>query len=127
MKLMNLLKEEQDVNVDNPLNGMSNGQARNFIHRKLNTQSVSTKLYSDESWQPIQSWFKQLHDLKIDFGITKSEYRRENGIPTAKIWAIEIYYRSAAKIHTLYGRIVAAGAGSVENPLEKYDVVFSLS
>ena len=50
-------------------------------------------------------------------------WEHQQGQSTAKVWKFQV--RFTTKIGTykaLYGTITATGAGSVENPLEKYDV-----
>jgi len=49
-------------------------------------------------------------------------------VPMRKIWQFEIPFTSErGRKGTLYGRVVAAGAGSVEEPLDKYDVTAYVS
>jgi hypothetical protein len=48
-------------------------------------------------------------------------------VPVRKIWKFEVkFVNNRDKDDVLYGRITAAGAGSVEDPLERYDVTVTL-
>lgn len=62
----------------------------------------------------------------IPFAITRSEYEYDGSVsnaPVRKVWSFEIDFRNdRGQQDTLYGRIVAAGAGPVHEPLESYDV-----
>ena len=48
-------------------------------------------------------------------------------VPVRKIWTFEVkFVNNRDKDDILYGRITAAGAGSVEDPLDRYDVTVTL-
>lgn len=84
-------------------------------------------IFTDDAWKPVNTVFTILRDNGIKCNITSSEYQKENGIPIRKIWAFNItFINDKQRPIILHGRIVAAGAGSVQDPLDKYDVTFTL-
>ena len=103
------------------LNGMKNREARKFVNELL--QRHTKGIFRDNSWQPIHKTFKELARHSIEYVIQKAEYLKEHGIPTSKVWSFEIeFFNEKGRKTTLYGRIVASGAGSVKDPLDRYDV-----
>ena len=62
--------------------------------------------------------------------ITFSDGGRHS-VPVRKIWSFEIHFLNnigkEGKAAVIHGNITAAGAGSVEDPLDRYDVTVTLS
>jgi len=59
----------------------------------------------------------------LDWNIQKAEYDHKNSPPTYKIWYIEINFTNkAGKPQKIFGNVTAAGAGTVKDPLDAYDV-----
>jgi len=117
------------------LNGMSKREAKKFVNGLL---SWGTKgFFTDDNWRPVHDAFKRLRDHGVDYTLTKAEYRtsrdREKmyghgAMPDAKEWKFEIEFENErGRPATLYGIIVASGAGSVEDPLDRYDIVAYVS
>ena len=65
----------------------------------------------------------------INWVMTDNKYRHdERGRPSAKEWKFEVYFHDKnQRFKTLYGIVIAAGAGSVEDPLDRYDLVAYVS
>lgn len=79
--------------------------------------------FDDEFWRPVQRIWDQFNRMGIPFSITESRYEKERGVPVRKIWKFEVpLTNERGKPQIVYGQVVAAGAGSVEDPLERYDV-----
>jgi hypothetical protein len=79
-------------------------------------------IFSDSSWQPVHALFGQFNKMGLNWHIVSANYGGEQP-PTNKRWKFEINFtNNKGKPDTIYGTVVAAGAGSVENPLEKYDL-----
>jgi len=58
----------------------------------------------------------------------KDVLKANNGVDVRKVWTFEIEFINArGKRDTLYGVLTAAGAGSVQEPLSKYDVTAYVS
>lgn len=89
-----------------------------------NIREVTKGFYSDEDWSPINKVWKFFKDMDTDYKIIDSNYEWENNKMVRKIWKFEVYFENEnGKYTTLYGNIVASGAGSVKNPMDRYDVV----
>jgi hypothetical protein len=84
--------------------------------------------FHDETWEPIHKIFQTFRDANVAYGITDSRYiQNVDGVLIAKVWKLEItFIDKKGTDQTLYGTITAAGAGSVEYPLERYDVTVVL-
>lgn len=83
--------------------------------------------FTDEYWAPIQSFFEKLGELNIKYNLIKSEYHHnEQGEMSSKRWSLEFpFINHTGKEFIVYGTIVASGAGTIENPLGRYDVTFT--
>lgn len=106
----------------NPLDGLSNEQARNKVRYIM---SHFTKgIFNDESWVPVNGIWKVFNDIGLDWSMTDSFYRHTHtGEPTSKTWEFEIRFTNkSGRTTTMYGSVIAAGAGTVEDPLSKYDL-----
>lgn len=80
--------------------------------------------FTDEYWKPIMDTLNELREVGWKYELKSVEYGHENGIPVRKTWMIEIEFGVKKPF---YGIIVASGAGSVHNPLERYDVTAYVS
>jgi hypothetical protein len=105
------------------LDGMPNEKARKVVSNVLHKHTPKGILH-DTDWQHIHAIFKALDAEKLNYSLTKADYMHdEQGRPKAKEWKFEVYFTNkAGKPTILYGSITASGAGTVEDPLEKYDV-----
>lgn len=85
-------------------------------------------IHRDQYWKPVHAIWKALENEGLEFSITKSEYEHESlggsRVPVRKVWHFEIpFLTERGQMSRVHGRVVAAGAGSSEDPLEAYDVV----
>lgn len=109
----------------NPLNGQSNDVAAARVNKIL---SVASKgLFSGQGWDGVRKIEKALNDAGIDFVLSDAKYggheQGHGGMPTFKSWLLTInFVNKAGKPFTLVGPVTAHGAGTVENPLSRYDV-----
>lgn len=104
------------------LNGMNNREAKKFLNYLLEKHTKG--YFNDESWAPVHKTFKELDKHSISYDIQSSKYRKENGIPVAKRWMFTVnFINDRGRPAKLNGTIVASGAGSVDDPLDRYDVV----
>ena len=88
--------------------------------------------FHDNSWEPIRIIYNKfneiLNPMGIDMVMTENHYDKEHSPPQYKIWSFEIrFINQKAKSDTIYGRIMAAGAGSITDPLERYDLTVTMS
>jgi len=109
----------------NPLDNQDQRKAARMVNQVIGRVNLRG-FFSDEFWRPVQAIWKALGDAGLPFAITKSEYEAAPGTrfpPIRKVWTFEIpYTNKRGRKATVYGRVVAAGAGPEEDPLSTYDV-----
>lgn len=127
MKLKNLIPEE--FQEPSPIDGMNKKKAINFIIKNFKVYEKLKGFFSDEAWQPINGIIGELQKGGIPIQIEKTEYYKDNnGNPAGKIWQCEIPFTNQNnRPDKLYVRITAAGAGSINDPLSRYDCTFTIS
>ena len=110
----------------NILNGKTLAVARSFLTR--NILPLIGGLYRDEYWSaPKKVWdFLRSHD--VDYSIVSAEYKHtDDGIPCSKTWHVDINFTDKkGKERVVRGTLVAHGAGSVQDPLDAYDMTMSI-
>ena len=103
---------------------MTRTQLVQKINLTLNSVPNVSGIHSDLHWTPIHALQESLS--VYDASCTKSDYEHDQttGTPVRKVWLYEIPHVSekTGKTNPVYVRVVAAGAGSVAEPLERYDV-----
>lgn len=115
--------QKKAAEVSNPLDGKNNQQAKRIVNRMIG--SAARGIFRDESWQGVRRVWKALETADIPSYVTSAEYRHnENGVPNGKVWAFEVpFINDRGRKTTLFGTVVAGGAGSTNEPLSRYDVV----
>ena len=111
--------------TSNPLDGKSNAQARDIVNRRIIPQEQIKGFFSDESWQGIQQIWDAFERAGLNWNMAGSDYYpAHGGNPMGgKVWKIEINFtNNRGKPTKLYGTVTAAGAGTVEDPLSRYDI-----
>lgn len=108
------------------LDGMPRRKVMELVNKVIG-QSHLNGFFSDQYWKPIQGLWKNFEKAGIPFGITKSDYEHEEmggqRVPVRKVWRFEVeFLNERGRPTTVYGQVVAAGAGPVDDPLAKYDV-----
>ena len=124
-------KESTDSSFDNVM-------TEEFQSERLDKRVLVSRLYKqleplykglfkDEYWQPINAIWKKLTALGLEWHLTNNYYEHKFP-PTFKIWEFEISFTNKnGRPDKLFGRITASGAGSVQEPLDKYDVTVVIS
>jgi hypothetical protein len=111
------------------LTGMNKRQAVRFVNRMMDKHTKG--FFKDNSWRPVHAIFKEMTDRVIHYELKSAKYGRSSpgqGMDDHKRWKFEIPFENdRGRPTTLYGVIVASGAGSVEDPLERYDLVAYVS
>jgi hypothetical protein len=103
----------------------------NQIHRAV--EHLTRGIYSDDSWKPVHDIFATFDSLGLKWKTTGANYDSDptapsNSMPSSKRWKFEIeFINQKGKPDTIFGQIIASGAGSIANPLDKYDLVITLS
>jgi hypothetical protein len=121
----NLKENDAIVNAGQHLiNGQSNAVAAGRVNKIL--ASLSKGLFSDNSWEAIHKIFNKLQELGLEVSTTSAKYGGQtanSNMPTFKEWKISIPFTNKnGKPTFLIGQITAHGAGSVEQPLDRYDI-----
>lgn len=125
------LKEEIEITPSNSggqseIDGLSKQTAIRRIYSKI--LPLTQGFFRDEAWENVQKVFKVFNDMNLDWNITKTEYDHKNVPPHYKIWYFEInLIGNQGRPKKIMGNLTAAGAGSVEYPLDKYDISVVLS
>jgi len=96
---------------------------RNQINKILREKTAG--YHTDQFWTPINEAFQALRNIGIEVTITNTWYDQdERWNPIRKTWQIEIPFGDKKPLH---GVIIAAGAGTIAEPLATYDVVAYVS
>jgi TPR repeat protein len=121
--MFTVVRESGDEGSDNLLSGQSNQVAATRVNKLLGT--LSRGLFSDDGWQAVHNIFAKLKESGIDVYLLDAKYggHGDSGLPTYKEWRISIpFTNNKGKPIELVGQITAHGAGSVANPLDRYDI-----
>lgn len=123
-------QDDSYFDKNSKLNGMSNDKARKYV-RNVATSSYHTGLYRDDFWIGPNGIMKNFKKNEIDYILINSKYYnyppRNSGDSSGKKW--ELYFpfiNNKGNKTVLAGEIIAAGAGSVSDPLDAYDVNFTI-
>jgi hypothetical protein len=108
----------------NPLDGKSKAQALRIVNRQIIPNESIQGYFSDDAWQPIHEIWDAFNNAGLSWGITDSKYYPyENNPMGGKKWTAEINFTNNKGVPTkIYVYVTAAGAGTVEDPLSRYDV-----
>ena len=78
-------------------------------------------LHKDDYWAPVTAAWKAIRLLGYEVLITSANYtENDKGVPISKTWKFEVTFGENSK--PFYGILTAHGAGTVEDPLLKYDI-----
>ena len=123
---MKIIKTNKYAQINpNPLDGKSNQQARNIINKKIIPQESIKGFFADDDWAGINQIWNAFNQAGLDWNIAGSDYYpTDDGNPMGgKIWEVEINFtNNRGKPTKLGGTVTAAGAGTVEDPLSRYDI-----
>lgn len=122
MRLKNYIKEEKEgMGAD----GLSKQRLKTLIYKETK-KCTFNKIYNDPYWKGPSCIWSVFDKLNLNWQIDSSEYKtnnKENLMPDAKEWKITIMWTdNKGKSQKQGGIVTAAGAGSVDDPLDKYDV-----
>jgi len=120
---MNWYKKAQIIN---PLNGKSKSSARNYIYRLIG--DMTKGFFTDDSWENVNAIWKRLDEAGIENIMSDAKYyHNEQGESAGKMWKFEVpFVNSKGKEDILYGTLIAAFAGTVEDPTGRYDLSFMI-
>lgn len=95
---------------------------RQQIKNKLNTilRNNASGLYSDDCWKPVHRVFSIIRNEGFVLNIINTRYGQdEKGNPSEKVWLLSVDMGTRKPIT---GILTAHGAGTVDEPLKKYDI-----
>lgn len=126
-ELVKVAKELVSENTGLGLEGMTKAKATKFVNDLIRPHTKG--LFKDIYWEPIGKIWKVLTDANVSWELKKADYiYGQGGKTSGKEWKFEVYFRNNNQnFTTLYGVIVAAWAGSVKDPSDKYDLVAYVS
>lgn len=124
------IRENDGTPSTNLIDGQSNNVAASRVNKVL--AELSRGMFSDESWQAINKIFEKLSSLGLNVTVTSAKYGghadTQTGMPKFKEWQISIpFTNNKGKPVQLVGQITAHGAGSIEQPLDRYDITAYVS
>jgi len=126
---MKTIKTQKYAQIQsNPLDGKSNQQARTIVRKVIPAAQIQG-FFSDESWEGIKQIWNAFDNAGLSWGIMKSDYYPSfDGNPMGgKNWDVEINFtNNKGKPTKIYVKVTAAGAGSVEDPLSRYDITVTV-
>jgi hypothetical protein len=107
------------------INGQSNNVAANRVNKLL--AALSKGFFSDENWEAIHKIFSKLKEAGLKVEIHGAKYgghaNTQDGMPNYKEWKISIpFTNNKGKAVALVGQITASGAGTVQDPMSRYDI-----
>ena len=124
------ITENDETTNTHLINGQSNSVAAGRVNKVL--AALSKGIFSDESWEAINKIFEKLNKLGLEVTVISAKYGGQNdtsnGMPKYKEWQISIpFTNKVGKPMELVGPITAHGAGSIEQPLDRYDITAYVS
>ena len=110
-------------NSSNPLDGMSNERARKEVYKIM--AQFTRGIFSDDSWVPVNNLWSAFNAAGLDWTMTGTQYLHNNeGRPSGKEWKFEVkFINKNGRPTTMRGTVTASGAGSIQDPLDRYDLV----
>jgi predicted nucleic-acid-binding Zn-ribbon protein len=126
MKFRKYLNEGTGLGAD----GLSKQRLKTLIYKETK-KCTYNKLYKDEHWEGINCIWDIFNKLNLNWQLQKSEYKHakdsNNMMPSSKEWVFEIMWDdNKGKFKKIGGVVTAAGAGTVDDPLSRYDVTLVL-
>jgi len=109
------------------LDYFSRDRAKNLVNKLL--AKYTNGIFRDTSWKPLGDIRRAFEQANIPLIISGGTYgHNDEGTPTNKSWHLEVpFINQGGKPTWLIGTCVASGAGSVKDPLERYDLVAYVS
>lgn len=113
----------EDEMVDVPV--ISDAKLKSLVYKI--SQKYTTKFYADDSWMPVTEMIREINSVVPVLNMMGSEYDNEQP-PKYKRWKFEGDFRDPnGRNRKAYATLTASGAGSVEDPLGRYDLTFVFS
>jgi hypothetical protein len=109
--------------------GLSKARLKTLLYKETK-KCTYNKLYKDTGWNGPHCIWNVFNDLNLAWNLVSAEYKKVRGeehmMPTYKEWIFEIHWNSKeggmGRQMKMGGTVTASGAGSVKDPLDRYDV-----
>lgn len=107
------------------IDGLSKARVKTLIYKETKKWTYN-KLYKDQYWQGPQGIWDTFDKLDLNWQIDSADYKNYNnkgGMPDNKEWKFTIMWdNDKGKYMKQSGMVTASGAGTVDDPLGKYDL-----
>jgi len=109
-----------------PIDGKDKRAAVKWLYN--NVVKNTGGFFKDDYWQPINKFFKDVRELGIDIELLDNKYHHNSeGVPNSKSWTFRIQFMTNKNTPgTINGVISAHGAGSIKDPLDRYDITVNM-
>lgn len=103
----------------------------NQIHTKIGPMSKG--IFSDTDWGAVRRVWEEIKAMGLDLTVMDNAYQHDNNpvpnpMPTSKTWTFIIkFVNQKGNPDTIHGRLVASGAGTVAEPMSRYDITVMMS
>ena len=108
---------------ESELDGKTKQQAIKYIYKKMGR--LGSKIYKDDNWLAVKEFWNLLDSMNAAPLMRGAKYHKDKntGIPTSKTWDFRVSFSDKqGKTKTIDGTVTAHGAGSVKDPLDRYDI-----
>ena len=119
-----LIKIAKTLLAANSLDGFNKAKAARIVNNLLHANTPKGILH-DTDWSHIDPIWKAMTAAGLDWTLINATYHNgKDGIPTDKTWKFIVSFTNDNGRPTeLFGVVVAAFAGTVQDPTSSYDVV----
>jgi len=91
------------------------------------SNDIAKDVFSDKYWKPINEIQKAVSKVLPTLALYNSEYDYKNRPPQYKDWSmVGGFVNKEGKKRAAWVHIRASGAGSVDDPMDKYDVTVNV-
>jgi len=113
-------------NSPSQIDGRSKVSAKNFIYKQITP--LMNGIFRDEDWSNVRKIWDKFGEMGLDWDFNKNSEYYGGMPPQGKTWFFEIrFVGNNGRPQTISGYLTAAGAGTVEDPLESYDITVVLA
>jgi len=110
---------------ENEMPAISDAKLKTLVYKIA--EKYTKGIYSDNSWLPVHEMIKEINAAVPILNLIGADYDN-NQPPKYKRWKFDGNFKDPnGRNRKAYATITASGAGSVEDPLNKYDLTFVFS
>jgi hypothetical protein len=122
------LGELEVLNEKQAIDAIAHSKQALISHIYQNINEYTKSIYNDNYWQGPQQVWAALDRMGVGWSISDTNYIHDAGKPVGKRWKFVVEAKTeTGRPITAWGVLTASGAGSVEDPLDKYDITVVLS